>query len=410
MNNSLRTMMGAALALGASGLVAEIPEYDDPQLFARVGAGSAFEMPVGSSWVNSTPALNDQRQVGLEVGFVAPEEEAGIWLGDADGGEVVHLGSDELFGDPAINNDSVMVWRTAEGAQEGIKRYDPADGSTEFLTNAPLGASGWTSLALNSAGELGYRASIGFSGRAWVSWDDVDDDAIHLAEDGVDSNSEYAFLFSPSFNDDRVIAGKGAIGSFSTNQILTVTSDGTIEVLVEDAELDGDSPFDDFNNGVGFNNNGQVSFVGQLVGGGSGVYVADSDGWVQYAVEGEDGLADIEFFSTVINDAGLVAFRAFNDAGERAIWLADGDSVVQALTVGDAVDTDLGPALIGTTNDDPEFGGNVALNNAGDLAISANVVDAADPQQSFGRGLFVIPVATELPDPVFADRFESEDS
>ncbi len=367
----------------------------------RSGAGSAYQIPVGSSWSSKTPSINDNGQVAMSINSVPPEFHAGVWLGTVEGGDIVDIavGDGDLYSNVSINNHGQIVWTRNESSLDGILMYDPVEDETVHLTNAPLGASGWTAVSINDQEALGYRASFS-GGRAWVSWDSDDDDVIHLAETGVDSNSDYAFLFTPSLNNDRLIAGKAAIDSFSTNQIVTVDEQGNIDVLVEDDELDPDSPFSDFNNSIGFNDHGQVAFVAQLAAGGSGLYVADGNGWTQYALVGEDGLDSLEAFAPALNNDGLVAFRGFNDSGQRAIWVADGESVSAIVTEGDIVDTDLGPARLESPDDvgGPNFGGSVTINNSGQVAFVSLLTDPDSSASSRGRGLFLVsPEFTEDP-------------
>ena len=69
-------------------------------------------------------------------------------------------------------------------------------------------------------------------------------------------------------------------------------------VRVNDATLDINSPFSSFNNSVDLNESDQIAFVANLTLGGRGVYVATAGGWSQYAIQGSDGLGEIEFFQS----------------------------------------------------------------------------------------------------------------
>ncbi len=390
-----------AVAIGAGGSI-HAADYEAPELMMRSGAGSAYQIPVGSSWSSKTPSLNNQGQVAMSINVVAPEFNAGVWLGTVDGGEIVDIasGDGDLYTDVDINDEGQIVWTRNESSQDGILMYDPVEDETVYLTNAPVGASGWSSVAINDQQALSYRSAFGFSGNAWVSWDSEGGDEIHVAETGVDSDSPYAFLFTPSLNNDRRIAGKAAINSFNTNQIIIADEDGTIETLVEDSELDPDSPFSNFNNSVGFNDHGQVAFVAQLTAGGSGLFVADSEGWAQYALAGENGVDSFEAFSPVVNNDGLVAFRGFNDSGERAIWLADGETVTAIVTEGDIVDTDLGPARLQSPDEvgGPNFGGTISINDQGQVAFVSLLTDPDSSAVSRGRGVFLVsPEISETP-------------
>lgn len=409
MPKSIRTLTATAL-LSASLLAAPGSQADEPELLMRSGPGSAFQIPVGSSWSSVTPSVNDQRQVSMYINAVAPSLRAGIWQGSPDGGAIVAEAGDSstLYSDTGTNNAGDIVWRRAESGSEpnGIMQYDADDQTFGLLTNAPIGASSWTAIQINDAGTVGYRA--GFSGgNAWVSFSGGSA-TIHLAETGVDSNSPWAFLFTPALNQHGQIAGKAAFETFSQNRIIVTDSSGAVEILVNDNNLDPDSPFSNFDNSIGFNDHGQIAFIASLVGGGRALYLADADGWVELAREGEDNLDSFEFFRPVLNNQGVVAFRAFDGQGRRAIWRADADGLVAVARADDIVETDLGPARLesATSIGGPNFGGSPAINNQGDIVFVSLLTDPDNPGTSYGRGVFMVPGAEPAPDPIFADRFE----
>jgi uncharacterized repeat protein (TIGR01451 family) len=386
----VRKIQSLILAIGVTaGGYGHAIDYEAPELLMRSGPGSAYQIPVGSSWSSKTPSVNNDGQVAMSINAVPPDFHAGVWLGSSEGGGIVDIasGSGWLYSDVNINDDGQIVWVRNESSQDGIVMYDPVEDETVYLTGGPLGASSWTAVAINNQGVVGYRPGFGGGGgNAWVSWDD-DGHVVHLAE----SESDYAFLFTPSLNNQRQIAGKAAIDSFSTNQIIIANADGSVDVLVEDNELDPDSPFSNFNNSIGFNDQGQVAFIGQLAAGGSGVFIADASGWTQLAVVGEDGLDSIEAFSPVLNEEGVVAFRGFNDNGNRAIWVADGHEVVAIATEGDIVDTDIGPARLQSPDSvgGPNFGGSPTINDAGQVGFVSLLTDPESSSVSRGRGLFL---------------------
>lgn len=407
---SKHLLASLALAFGGILMASEaVPAQGEPELMMRSGPGSAYQIPVGSSWSSKTPSLNNEGRAALGINLVPPANNAGVWSGTLEGGEVVNVSDEDsaLYFDVSINDEGRIVWVRGESTQDGILRYDPVEEETEFVTNAPVGASSWTAVQISNSGDLGYRAAFSGAGNAWVSYRDGDGSEIHLAESGVDSNSPYAFAFTPRLNNNREIAGKAAIDSFSTNQIVIADESGNVTVLVEDNNLDKESPFSGFDNSVGFNDAGQVAFVGALDSGQRGVFLADSEGWTQYAIEGEDGLDDIEFFGIQLNNAGQIAFRGFNDQGQRVIWLADGNTVAALATEGDVVETDLGASRLQSPDEvgGPNFGGAPAINDNGDVAFVSLLTDVDDSGTSHGRGLFIVTADQQAPE-IFEDRFE----
>lgn len=387
---------------------------DGPELLMRSGPGAAFQVPLNTTWSSKTPAINDAGRVAMSVNSVAGTGNAGVWSGDRSGGGIIDTATEAsaLYTDVDINNAGQVAWIRRESSLNGILRYDPGPGATEFLTNAPLGASSWTAISINNSGQVGYRAGFGFAGNAWVSFDPDTGAAVHLAEDGVDSNSPYVFLFTPAFNDQRRIAGRADLGAIGASQIVLVDADGTIQVLAEVNALDPDSPFTSVRNSVGLNGLGQVAFMAAVSGGGTGVFVADGNSIVPYAVEGEDGLASIEFFAPAINNQGGVVFRGFNDQGERAIWYADGEQVIAVATRGDEVEIDVGSAILAAADafgpTAPNFGGAPDIGDNGDITFVSLLTDPDDTSVNYGRGVFVVPVAGPREDRLFDDRFEAE--
>lgn len=409
MHHAARVMIGT-VAFALSGFLAA-GEIEDAELLMRSGPASAHNIPVGSSWNSSTPTLNGNREVSLHIQAVAPDFSAGIWSGSPDGGEVVALADDaSLYSDSDINAAGDIVWRRAESSQNGVMLYDAATGEFGFHTNAPLGSSSWGSVQINDTGTVAYRAGFG-SGNAWVSYSE-DTAAVHLADSSADGNSPYEWLFTPSLNGQGRIAGKVAFQSISTNQVIITEADGSVTVVLEDDNLDAESPFSDFNNGIDFNDQGQAAVVASLVEGGTAVIVADEAGWTEYARQNTGELGEIEYFAPQLNNDGVVVFRAFDGSGERGIWRADGESLTLVARHGDIVSTDLGPARLEspTSVGGPNFGGAPAINDNGDIVFVSLLTDPDDASTSFGRGVFLLPGQVDLPDLIFQNRFEGPES
>ena len=126
----------------------------------------------------------------------------------------------------------------------------------------------------------------------------------------------------------RQIAGKvrlGGLGEEQPDQVIRAAAGQVIDVLVEDADSLPGSPFAGFDNGVGFNDNGDVAFVTNLASPAvRAVYRTVNGVPEELAREGQDSIAEIEFFAARMNNPGQVVFRAIDDSGRRAIWMNDG--------------------------------------------------------------------------------------
>lgn len=387
-------VLAGALAVSASA--------QEPELLGRSGPSDGYLMPGNSGMSNNTVNLNDLGEAVLKINSL-PTVERGIWIGDGEIGEVVATGDIEwIFTDATINDAGEVVWGQTDSPANGIYRWDPVAGTAERWTTEPLGASHWGTSQINQDGDVGYRATFGSTGRAWVSRTAGGEARVHLAENALEPSSPYEFLFTPAFNNAGEIGGK-ALRVSGGNEIIVTDSGGGVDVRVEDDIIDPTSQFSSFDNSPALNDLGHQGFIADLAAGGRGVFRIDDTGITELAREGQDGVGSIEFFGPGIDNQGRVVFRAFEDGGRRAIWLADGDSPPQRLVgAGDLVDTDLGTARIDSPSG-VEFSGGIDINNAGQVAFVAVLTHPDDVNNVFGLGVFRLDVATEL---IFADGFE----
>ena len=182
--------------------------------------------------------------------------------------------------------------------------------------------------------------------------------------------------------------------------------------MAVDSATDAASPYNRFDNGLAYNNSGQVAVILRLeTGAVRAIYrFTPTDSGVEATeiarVEATGPIRDIEFFAPAMNDNGLVVFRA-RDANGQAIYAGDGTSLVRVIGKEDPVDTDLGPGRVGQHIDDPNgwpiFSGAPAVNNAGEIAFVAALHPDGNTQIEWGSGVFV---ATSATDSIFVNGFE----
>ena len=79
-------------------------------------------------------------------------------------------------------------------------------------------------------------------------------------------------------------------------------------------------------------------------------------------------------FSPKINDEGLVLFRARDNSGKRGLYLSDGVTLKRIIGEGDEIATDLGAGKILFNPNYPGIGGEVDINNHGDIVFYCLVV------------------------------------
>ena len=410
----LRAVVGLAvvLASGATTARAEVPDYDPPQLQCRANFTAAFNLPDSAFFTNSTASLAAGGRVAIYVSVIGSSDTRGVWLGQDGVGELVYVGPVGAFlSDVSLDDQQRVVFEQRFSAQDGIYFADGGNGTSGFVTNLPFGAAGWGSPQINSAGEIGMRASFA-SGQVYASYDGVSATLNHVAENPLDPTSPYSFLFTPSFDALRRIAGKvrlggaGQVGEERPDQIRIFSSDGSSVLIAEDRDSNPASPYDRFDNSVSLTDTGWVAFTA-TADGVRGVYLSNGVETRTIAIEDLLVINDIEFFGPAANASGQVVFRAFDSAGLRALFVGDGTTLRRVVAEHDLVETDLGMARLDqNTDSSPVFGGGVAINAAGDIAFAAGLTPPDNNQIEWGSGLFVIRARSAI----FTDGFESGDT
>jgi len=393
-----------------------LPDYLTFELQARSSPAGNFNLPSGASINSATVDLNDAGlltiRVALPTGIPGDDFTRHVFVGSNGAGFVVSEGPvGSLVSDPRTSPDG-KVWYAVNfqggDPQAGIYRYDPNDLSTVRITGLPLGTSSYESPRANAAGQIGYRAGFA-SGRAWVSYAGGSV-AVHAAEQSIDAGSPYSFLFTPSFDENRLIVGKVLLAANGFNQIRSIDDRAVTQVLVRSNAENG-SPYVAFDNSPALSpNSGRVAFIANLGSGSNpvrGVFRYDPPGSiVEIARTGTQGLSAIEFFGPAINDDGLVAFRGVDSNGQQAISVGDDSTLRRVIGRGDTIPTDLGLGQIDQeTPTSPAFSGGVSINASGDIAFSPTLTPAGNNQIEWGTGVYIARAGTQL---IHADGFEGQ--
>jgi len=397
--------------LAAPPAVAQPPAYTEHQLQARSNFSGAFNLPDGAFFANITPKVNGAGVVAFDLDVVPGGDADALWIGGGGRGQIVYTSPEgSLLSGVDVNADGVVVFEQIFSAQDGLWLFDPQVGSAAFETSQPLGASFWTASQIDSMGRIGYRAAFG-PDHAWVSYDGTATPAVHAVEAALDPGSPFSFLFTPSFDGQRRIAGKarygpaGQVGEDRPDRIVRVESDGDVTVLAEDADADVLSPYSSFDNSVGVTSDGRVAFVATLVAGSRGVFLTDGIDTTTIATEADPEVSEIEFFAPAVNDAGVVVFRAVDEAGLQVILAGDGTGLTPVIREHDLIETDLGTARVDQHDASPVFGGGPWINELGHVAFAAGLTPPDDNQIEWGSGIFVARA-----DGLFEDGFESGDT
>ena len=406
-----RTLALSVLTL-ATPAWAEVPDYT-LELQARTNllgnASGAYNVAPGNLLAGSLQIpLTDDGQIAFRLA-ITPEGRQAVWWGKDGAGQRIYvlpdLGEDARISDPSLNSQGSLAFAVtgaSSAGQNGIYRLNVASPDQVRVERVPIGASNWSSLQLNEAEVLGFRASYGGGGQSYVVAGQSSPTSgwVHtLVSDNIaDSSSPYSFLYSPRLNDQEQIAGVGDLATASAEyfQELRIFSAFVEPRLVAQTRgLDANSPVYRFASvQPALNNQGQVAFLGTARDA-SGRNVTtlwfwDGTDLRVIAQDGQGEIRQLEFFPPDINDSGLVVFRAFDAANLRAVWVSDGQALKRVVSEHDIVTSDLGPARIDQeTPSNPVFAGSPSINERGDVALAAGLAPPDNDQEEWGTAVFV---------------------
>lgn len=409
------------MTIGFGTARADVPDYTTFELQARSNLlvnDNGWNLPPGSSFNSISVSINNGGKVAFPVQIVPingnqSNTGAGLWFGSLGVGHIAVLHESPVDGISdrvSINDNGQVAYYTWEnGGSYRLRRFDEQTATSSIVSTLPLTPTSFNGHVINATGVIGYRAGLG-SGYGLASTG-AGSSVLHIVDNNVQAGP-YAYIYTPAMNAQRRIASKVSIGDFNHNEIRSFATDGSYTTLAVDSATDSSSPYNRFDNGLAYNNAGQVAVVLRLEAGnvraiyrfmpnGSGI-----DATEIARVEATGTIRDIDSFTPSMNDNGLVVFRA-RDVNGQAIYVGDGTTLVRVVGKEDAVDTDLGLGRIGQHIDDPTgwpiFSGAPSINNAGDIAFIAALHPDGDTQIEWGSGVFV---ASSDGDSIFSDGFE----
>ncbi len=370
-----------------------------------------YNLPSCYSFGNISPSINNNGNVAFKV--LGLWHQA-IWYGTARTSRLVYTGPrGALLSKVSLNNQDCLVWEQLRSRDNGIWHYDAVTCASACLTTGPIGSCGWASATLNDCGSVGFRAKFADAyGLASYSATPNPATSTLALMGNLDVSSIYSFLFLPSFNNNGQLAAKvrlgqpGDIGDERPDQIRIFDPDGSAKLIVADRNYDTDSPYQSFDNSIGFNDNGQVAFIATLSSGQRSVFrfdgmrtnaIAHRMSAKLIAIEGDGQISRIERFPPKLNNNGLTVFRAFDAEGLRAIWAGDGVTLHKVVTEGDILPTDIGMLRLARPDDGAVFSGAPDLNDQGDIVFAASLSDPEEARIGFGAGLFVARIAAIEP-------------
>ena len=370
-----RMLVFGALSVCALQTLAGVPTQWDIQLQARSTLESSlpgYNLPFPSSLSSQYVSIDEDGGVAIRAILGGQE---GIFYGkDGVGGIIVTgNGGGDPFWSPTIDLRNGLIGIEQGSFSDGAYLYS-IDGTLlqTFAPGGPEGVSGFSGVTITSDGALCYRGDFGFS---------VDKVVIDEYNAGVrsqtlvtDTNSGYSFLISPEINDSRQVLMKTFPISGAAQRIVRFEPDGSATTVAETGAV-----FNSFVNSTAIAQDGGAAFSARRTS--DSIWQVthwDGTSFVTIA-EGSDPDIDngsLANFPPVVNDDGLVAFRATDIKFDAtAMWVGDGTGLVKLLEYDQLIDTDLGPIRLGF-----DFGGLdgkqvmngvVDINNAGQIAFAA---------------------------------------
>ncbi len=406
------TFLSALLSggvLAATSAQAALPTYTY-QLQARANLrgnpSGAFNLEPGNLLPGSYRVpLTADRQLAFRLS-ITPEGQRAVWWGQDGVGQRIYLlpkelGEDVTAGDPELNAAGALAFAVSGGLRDnGVYLFNVQRPDQVRILKEPYGISSWSSLALNDAGQIAFRASFSSQGQAHVVLTPQGSDYVPrylVREQGLDSASPFTYLYSPGFNERGQMAGAGDVaapGAGSQELHIWTPGEASRRIAVTQA-LDATSPlFRIASVQPALSGTGQVAFLATVKtaagANASALYLWDGTRLRLLAQDGVGEVQKLEIFPPDINDRGLVVFRAFDSAGLRAVWVSDGEVARRVVTEHDLVDTDLGPGRLDQEKTSvPVFGGSPTINARGDITFVAGVTPPDDDQVEWGTGIFV---------------------
>lgn len=395
------------MLLAPAAASAAVPTYHSFELQARsnlLANDPGWNLPPGSSFNSISASINDDALVTFPVQIVPINGNQGntgpgLWHGAHGIGSIVVLHEspvDGISANVSINADGDVAYYTYDdGTNYRLRRFDAATAQSALVSTLPITPVSFGGLSINAAGVIGYRAGLGTgSGLASTG---AGSSVLHIVDDNVEPGP-YAYIYTPAMNAQRLIASKVSIGDFDHNEIRSFASDGAFTTLAVDKATNPSSPYRRFDNGLAYNDAGQVAVILSLDAGNvRAVYrFTPTQSGVEAVeiarVEAAGTIRALDSFAPAMNNGGLVAFRG-RDANGQAIYVGDGTTLRRVIGKDDLVTTDLGIAGIGQHIDDPNgwpiFSGAPGINAHGDIAFVAGLYPEGNNQIEWGSGVFV---------------------
>lgn len=372
---------------------AAISEYNAPEILARANIGDGYNLPPMSFLSNTSPVINNRGDVSFKLMAFNGENTQGLWLkrGSDESGKIVYSTDETKFvTDPSLNDFGVVAFNTYDDfSSDGIFTFN-GDTSEVAQVLKPLNdeIAYYTYPQVLTNGKVYFRGTDQENTRTYFQYDGALKSVI--TEGGSAYGQKSSYLFKPYLNDTGAMAFKRRIGEkgqwdeSNGDEILLLKPNGNSYdsiVVARDKDMDPNSMFRGFTNSASLSKNNMVAFTAILEDGTKALIRYKEGQLKNLVIEKADNISEIEMFSPKINEQGQVLFRAKDKEGKRGIYLADSKEVRKIVGEGDEVMTDLGMGKILSNPNFPGFGGDVDMNDHGEIVFYCLVVGAKDNKE-----------------------------
>lgn len=379
-------------ALATLCALAELPEYNAPQILARANIRDGHNLPALSFLNNTNPVINNRGDVTFRVMALEGQNNQALWVKtfEDENGKVMYVAPEQrLITDPSISDSGSIAFNLHdEGVTDGLFVLDTKTLEVEQVLipdNLPI--QFYTYPQIKNNGHIFFRATDDFNDRSFYKFNEGKLNKI-FAEGAENLGIKSSYLFRPSVNDEGVIAfktrqgEKGAWDESKPDQIAIIMSSDDLKnpgskliTIAQDRDSDSSSPYLGFGNTVSLSKQGMVAFSATLADSKKAIVISKDNVLANVAIEGQDDISEIETFAPKINEQGEVAFRAKDAEGKRGVYLADVTGVKKIIGEGDEIMTDLGMGKILSNPNYPGFGGDVDMNDHGEIVFYCIIVD-----------------------------------
>jgi len=388
-----------------------IPNYNPPEILARANITDGYNIPPLSFLSNTSPVINNHGDVVFKIMAVEGGNTQVLWVKKAEEptGKIVYVAPDERFiTDPSINDSGKIVFNLFdEGVTDGLFIHDiKTEAVTQVLNPDDLPIQDYTYPQIMNNNQIYFRATDDNFDRSYYEF--AGNKTNKILDEAVESlGIKASYLFRPAVNAAGQFAFKARIGEkgkWDDNNpdsifLLTPSTDPKspqmkVDTIAFDKDTNASSKYLRFGNALSLSKDGTVAFIGILADSKKAIVISKDNVLSNFAAEGKNDILEIEMFTPKINDQGQVVFRARDINGKRGVYLADGTSVKRIIGEGDEIATDLGSGKILFNPNYPGIGGEVDMNNQGEIVFYCLVVSSDDKE--LGSAIYKITPKKEL--------------